>query len=406
MKSPAFNAFLVTALSIAAHSAQASATTDPVGAMMLEFPAESDTYVSLAFHRPEAFRGTVADVIVNADTIDVQVAGSPDWAADAFTSGNDTYYMLIANGPLDGNNQPDADESQEGAWVTVTGNGTDTLTFDRTEFEYAISDSTDLLDLNGDNTNDDGVTIKVIPFWTPASLFPDTSEIETAAFPFSPGNATRLLIPRKAGSGSDQQEYNDSIGVNKTFLIDFMYVSQVGVETWRNASLVSDTTDYANYVLLPDSNVIVRNSHPTRSLNVVHYGAVGLTAFRVQVGTFEPGTQQDNPIAYPFPVSKTLSELNLFESGAIRPSNFSFSPNGDQLLVYSNNQTKLNPTPSAFYHYASAPVAGWYTLAGVSADDATIEPGDTLVVRRNSDQTPTQADWIYLPDTIKDVSSR
>jgi uncharacterized protein (TIGR02597 family) len=165
---------------------QTSVTTDPVGFTATSCLSQSDTYVGIAFTRPAEFNGTIQAVSSNpANTLTVNSV--PGWVSDQFVYAAGTqskhYYVLLGSG---GTFNP-----KEGHMFPVTGNGSNTLTVDTT-----------IEDLSGVTAN---TRIALIPYWTPATVFPASNAgISFTATTSPPTFQTLLRIPDYSAAGIKQ----------------------------------------------------------------------------------------------------------------------------------------------------------------------------------------------------------
>ena len=158
-----------------------SATSEPVGFTTTSLLANSDTMISIPFTRVPEFAGAVQSISGNVIT----VADTPGWTTNQFVyvAGLQpkTYFVLIGEGA--------APNPKEGHSYFVTANGTNTLTVDT---------STDTL--SGITA---GMRVIVIPYWTPATIFPASD----ASVSFTPTTSTssyktQLLVPNNTASGT------------------------------------------------------------------------------------------------------------------------------------------------------------------------------------------------------------
>jgi uncharacterized protein (TIGR02597 family) len=367
-----------------------AATTEPFGVVNLTFDKQSDTYVSLSFHRTAVFRGTIADTSVGADTVEVTVSGTPNWGADVLVDGNDTYYMLVCDGPLNAEGQP-AEGSQEGAFVTVIGNGSNTLEFDADEFNFAITDRSDLLDANGDQTPGDGVLIKLIPYWTLATLFPDQQGIVPRTSNSGLGYS-EVMLPFVPDANNPDSVGVGEVGKDRALQKRYYYYDDPvsdNFDGWYDTQDESQTVDHAP--INPSVFLLVRNVS-NEDLSVIHYGAVYLNAIRVPIGNLMANTAQDNAVGFSVPVPTKLKDLNLVP-GVIQPATDG-NPNADELIVYTDDLTGIEKAASHRFTYYDG--FGWYDNLDNEADDFEIQPGDALVIRKRVVDSPSFVWWTYL----------
>ena len=317
--------------------AQTSPTTDPVGFIVISCLAPSDTYVSIPFARSSEFTGTIQSA--SGDTLTIN--GTPGWTNNQFVyaAGSQLkhYYVLIGNG---GTTNP-----KEGHIYQVTGNGSNTLSIDTT--------SDNLIGIVG-NTQ-----VTVIPYWTPATIFPASD----AGVSFTPTNSpptyqTLLRIPNYSAPG-----------INQPYAAEYYFNNGA----WR---LVSDglnnPPDRGDNPLLPDGYFVVRNANgaptlPLRALGSVLMKKVALPLFAAQVG------KQDNPVAMIRPVGISLDATGL------APIDNSFVQN-DQLLLFNNARRQFDKRPYKTYTYND----GWRLTSDPTGDHGkdVIPAGSAIIVRK------------------------
>ncbi len=167
-------------LAFASASLADSVVTDPVGFTTTSLVTNSDTLVATPFTRPQSFVGTVASASGNILTI----SGSPGWTTNQFvyvqgTQPNRYYALLGAAGTAN---------PKEGHKYTITANAASTLTVDTTAD-----------DLTGVPAN---TQVVIIPYWTPATLFPASdSGVSFTPTTSPPTYKTLLRVPNYAAVG-------------------------------------------------------------------------------------------------------------------------------------------------------------------------------------------------------------
>ena len=145
--------------------AQGTATTGSVGAISFSAAAQSDTIVSLPLHRAHSFRGAVASASGAQLTLE-----QASFAEDAF---NHRFYLLVESG------------AGEGRWFPIADTSGATLT----------------LDLDGDASPtffNPGTAVRIIPFWTLDTVFPDGRGVNASG---SLLPASRILLPDTSRAG-------------------------------------------------------------------------------------------------------------------------------------------------------------------------------------------------------------
>ena len=317
--------------------AQTSPTTDPVGFTTTSCLARSDTYVSIPFTRPSEFIGTVQSAGGNVLTIN----GAPGWSNNQFvyapSSQRKHYYVLIGNG---GTTNP-----KEGHIYQITGNGSNTLSINTT-FDNLIGIVA--------NTR-----VTVIPYWTPATIFPASD----AGISFTPTNSpptyqTLLRFPNYPAPG-----------INQPYAAEYYFNSA----SWR---LVSDgfnnPPDHGDDPLLPDGYFVVRNANGAPTLPLRAFGSVLMKKVAVPLFSAQTG-KQDNPVAMIRPVGVSLDATGL------APIDNSFVQN-DQLLLFNNARRQLNKHPYRIYTYND----GWRLSTDPIGDHGkdVIPAGSAMIVRK------------------------
>lgn len=364
---PRYKVSLAVALcvcSIRATLAQTFVTTDPVGFATTSCLANSDTYLALAFTRPPEFTGTVASVLGSIVTIN----GTPGWSANQFVYTAATqskhYYALIGSGG--------ASNPKEGHFYVVNANGSNTLT----------------LDTSADNLAGVVANTKVtlIPFWTPATIFPSSDAgVAFTATTSSSNYKTLLRIP----NGS-------AVGINQSYAAVYFFSSNVDSSSnnvgWR---VVGDNlTSHDDDPVLPDSYFAVRNNNGAPTLPLTAAGSVLMSKFAVPLFT-QSTQQQDNPVAMIRPVSVTLDHTGL------TPFDGSFLPT-DQLLLFDNSVTGFDKSPSAIYTFDS----GWKKSGDGNVDHNKdlIASGSAMLVRKAAAAGGKTSYWVNSPTYITATS--
>jgi uncharacterized protein (TIGR02597 family) len=326
--------------------------TDPVGAVVINLPANTDTNVSLTLLRP----AVVQSAIQSADP----AAKSLSFGANLFTVNElvyavdvqpNTYYVQVTSGPM------------EGQFATVLSNTANTI---MTDFEEVVLDMVAA-----------GDTVAIRPYWTLGTLFPaadaGVSFIASTNNLLS-GRRSELLVPDTA-----------SVGLNKSSAATYFFNGY-----WRQVGNVGANQN--DLPLLPDTYITHRSRSATATQLVIagavmtHYHAIPMvrTAF----------TANDVAVGLPVPIDIKLSELNLVGEG--RPFQVSTnnlqSGRGDELLIYLN-------TPTGGYNKASAATYffnGYWRRVGAVGDnqnDYPIPAGSALKVRLKANPEPSIVDW-------------
>ncbi len=342
-RSVAFVSVPAGILAFTSFVAAQSITTDPVGFVKTPLLGSSDTYASSPFTRPPEFIGAISSAVGNTIT----VASAP-WTANQFVYVAGTqpkhYYALIGPG---GGTDPKA-----GHTYAITGNGPNTLT-------VATSASNDLSGITA-NTQ-----VLVIPYWTPATVFPATdANVSFTPTTSSAAYKTQIRVP----------DYT-APGINLAYSPVYFFSNNVDGTSnnvgWR---LVGDnTTDHGDDSLLPDGYFVVRNSNGAPTLNLTSLGTVLLKKVAAALLSLM-GQAQDNPAGLVRPLDVALDATGL------NPIDGSFVA-GDQLLLFDNTLVGFDKTPSATYHYDTRwRLAGDSTLADRGSD--VIPSGNGFIIRK------------------------
>jgi uncharacterized protein (TIGR02597 family) len=372
--------FSACALLLVSHgTAQTIATTDPVGFTKTSCLSNSDTLVSLPFTRAPEFVGAISGVAGNVIT----VSGSPNWTPNqqfVYAAGSrpNHYYALIGGG---GSSNP-----KEGHYYPITDNGSNTLTVTTTTAN----------NLTGITAN---TQVLVIPYWTPATVFPASDvNISFTATTSTASYKTQILVPNAAAAG-----------VNLPYLPAYFFSNNVdGTSSnvgWRVVG--NNTTDRGDDVLAPENYFVIRNANGAPTLPLTSVGSVLTKKFAV--GLITSATQaQDNPVAMVRPVDVTLNSTGL------GPADGSFvatqSPRDivnlkrvamDQLLLFDNAEAAIDKQPSKTYYYLSAigKANGW-KLSGDGLTDHgndLIPAGSAILIRKAKTAVAQTVFWTNAP---------
>lgn len=312
-----------------------SVVTDPVGFTTTSCLSNSDTFVSNPFTRPAVFLGAIA----SSSGSTISVSGAPGWLTNQFvyTQGSQPnhYYALIGAGT--------PSNPKEGHFYAITGNTASALTLDTTND-----------DLSGIPPS---AKVSVIPFWTPATIFP-ASDANVSFTPTTspPAYKTLLRVPNYSAAG-----------INLPYASEYYFNSGA----WQRVSPAGVGNDDP---LQPDGYFVVRNSNGAPTLPLTNLGGVLLKKTSTLLATAaSPG--QDNPLGIIRPLDVSLNAAGL--SSVFGPS--------DQLLLFNNAVAAFDKTPSAIYTYDSHwRLSGDPTAADHGGD--LIPQGTGFVVRRVAGQ--------------------
>jgi uncharacterized protein (TIGR02597 family) len=352
---------LAALLLIAALPAVAqSVTSDPIGFNKVSCLSNSDTIVGVPL-RKEGSQSTklAADPVVAGDSATLAVTAT--LGAGQFTK----HYAKFVGGAKDGH------------WYDITANDTNSIT----------------IGLNGDTLTGAVAAdpLVIAEHWTLGTLFdpaiattdPTTTghaivaSLGTLAFQ----RRTEILLPDLAGTG-----------VNRAAASKYYIVSG----EWR---LSGDPTN-ANkneLILNPDSYFIIR--HPatvTANTTFRSLGEVETKNWTIALASLTTG-QQDTYISLLRPVPVTLSELNLWQSGAFVASAGTLAfQRRDVLLVFDNATAAQNKSASATYYHNGT---NWLKVNdGTTVHDSTVIPaGFGFIVRKYMTATGATSFWKNIP---------
>jgi uncharacterized protein (TIGR02597 family) len=329
-------ACLSCALNVISLPAQVSVATDPVGFTTTTLLGGSDSLVSIPFTRPPEFIGAIASASVNTITL-----ASSSLTPSQFLYGgaqHNHYYALI--GPITGTG------TKEGHTFQITDNSANSLT--------VLTGSDDLSGIPA-NTQ-----VQVIPYWTPATIFP-ASDANVSFTPTSSPSSyqTLLRVPNYSASGIDLP-YSAEYYFNNN--------------AWQRVSPSGDGSDDP---LLPDGYFVVRNANGAPTLPLTNIGSVLLRKLALPLTA--TSQQQDNPVSMVRPVNVALDATGL------GPGDNSFGA-GDQLLVFNNAAAGFDKSANATYYYdTAAAIPGWRLTGDSTPSDrgADIIPAGTgFVIRK------------------------
>jgi uncharacterized protein (TIGR02597 family) len=260
---------------------------------------------------------------------------------------------------------------------------------------YTIQSNTSntlTLDLAGDDISGivSGASVSVTPYWTLGTLFPSGNGVSGAASHGS--RPTELLI------------YNITTpGINLSSTGTYYYYSGAnnGGPGWRmvggGVSAIRN-----NDVLPPDSFMIYRQNNSTANTFQV-VGNVHTKPFATILSTLQSNTAQDNYVAFPIAADMTLSQTQLYQSGAFLGSS-SHGSRVDQLLIFDNSATGLNKSSISTYYYytgTSNGGPGWRMVGGgvntIRDNDVVCKSGQGFVIRKAAQSSAVSVALKFTP---------
>jgi len=209
----------------------------------------------------------------------------------------------------------------EGRKFDVTLNSNNTITVDPDHLEDDASEEENIETLMNGALDSDNFEIR--PHWTLDTLFPNGE-----GFPVS----TEFFSP----SGIIQAREARSVGINIPASIGYIYLdaSDDSFDGWYLSGLIGNVVagnrEDDRILRSEDFYVLRNNTNTAFNLNVVGDVPTTDTVNLITSNLVE----QDNHVSLAFPIELTLSESNLFESGAFNASTRLVGPDGDILQVY------------------------------------------------------------------------
>ncbi|MFZ2278596.1 MAG: TIGR02597 family protein [Prosthecobacter sp.] len=352
----------------------AQVTTAPVGFNTVTALGNSDTRYSIPLQRPSVYQGLVQSVSGNVIT----VQGLPGWTSGQFLyvagSQTNTYYVT----PTSGNKM--------GMFYTITANAADNGTANTTTLTVDTAGDT-LDDVSGIVTGD---SLSIVPYWTLDTVFPGQVGITTTTSISGAGSMTRIFIPDPT-----------SAGVDLAATISYYYYSGTGFggAGWRRSGggLTNKKNDD---ILSPDSYVIIRQDGVATNAAITVAGGVPTSARSYVIGTRAANTDQDNAIAVDVPIPLTLTQSNLFESGAFAGTTSISGASGDKLLVFDDTTAAIDKAAvKSYYYYTGTGFggAGWRLQGGglttIRNNDVVFQPGAGYNIRKQGTGAVSTLIW-------------
>lgn len=361
-------------LSLLSGAAQAQVTTSPVGFNTIVALGNSDTRFSIPLQRPSVYQGLVQSV--SGSVITVQ--GLPGWTLNQFSyvSGTqtNTYYVT----PTTGN--------KIGMFYTITANAADSGTANTTTL--TVNSDGDTLDNSSGILNGDSISI--IPYWTLNTVFPGQVGITSTTSASGAGSMTRIFLPDPT-----------SAGVDLAATISYYYYSGTGFggAGWRRSG--GGLTNIKNDdILSPDSYMIIRQDGISSNATITVSGGVPTNTRSYIIGTRAANTDQDNAVAVDVPVPLTLTQSNLYESGAFVGTTSASGATGDKLLVFDDTVAAIDKAAvKSYYYYTGTGFGGpgWRLQGGglstIRNTDVVFQPGAGYIVRKQGTSTAATVVW-------------
>ncbi len=328
--------FILLSLFGAAAQAQ-QVTTDPVGFVSVNVPANSDAVIAVPLNRASVFKGVIQSISGSVLTI---AGTSPGWATNSFVqslpSQTDTYSVLIATG------------TNEGMTAKITANSANTLTV-----QLGAGDSLSAVKTEEANGAGLGDHIDIMPHWTPSTLI--------SAVP----DGTELYAFDNTTPGQN---------VSPTTLLQFF----TGFGWFETVGF----TDQSNRPMLFGSGFILRNNSAS-AVSIALTGSVPMATNRLVLRTLAANTAQDQTIGYMSPVPTALSAVNL---GA---------QDNDELYLFDNSVSGKNKSPATLLVFFGGLWYNSITFAEVTST-TILQPGNAMIYRKTGTASPQNFVWQNL----------
>ncbi|MCB1228644.1 MAG: TIGR02597 family protein [Verrucomicrobiae bacterium] len=347
-------------VSLAAAQEPVDTAASPVaGFQEFDCQGSADTVISVPFERSVAFRGNAAAVAPgtsNARSLVITLAGGdPGWNADALAG---THFIRFSNGNAAGRQFP------------VAGNS-------GAEIEIEIPEGHPPLNAEA------GDPVDIVPFWTPASLFP----VATQATLHPSGG----LLPGQRGS--ELFVYPAGPVAPNASPDRVFFLTSTG---WFEAAAGIPAADDA--VIPPHAVLVIR--HPDGADATIFRPAALVNASPSGVVLeSRRGDTLDHHLSLSRPLPSTLGELNFL------PREFAPSPGlapaqrRDLLLVFSNAVPTHDPEPAATYFVKGGE---WFrveeTGPPVAAAGDSLPAGASFVIRKAPTLNHQTTVWTQDPN--------
>lgn len=359
----------------AAAPAQPLFTTDATVIVPVEVPAQRQSLLGMPGHAAPAAEATLTAVAGDTLTLTV-LSRDPRWEADQFVASKEqpaAHYALLMTG------------IGEGRAYTVTANGSDTLTLD------PAGDDLEATLTAGDR-------LRVIPYWTPATLLRGAEAVSGTA------NATYTPV-RRGGTGPDELWlYFASSRLSPYPDLQLYYYdgSDFGGPGWRAAGY-DPTEIFDHYPIATDAAFYYRNQGASTdplylcaSIQMAQFS----TVLSKELGRY----WEDNYVALTIAEGVTLAESALQEHPLFRPATSVRGTGGSMLIIPENTDRGSVANLYFYYDGASFGGPGWRkrgTPPTVILDDAEVfVPGQGCIVRFSGPDEGGAEYWTVLPDYL------
>lgn len=326
-----------------------------VGFMRFDCLANSDTRVSVPFHRAPRWAGKLSGNPTDQgnDTMRLTLAGNPAFAAGELTSAPHFLLCRDAAGP-------------EGRHFRIITHAAGHVDIEATPTELS-------------GLVQDGL-VSIIPAWTIQTLFPHATQ---NTFHASTGNLAN-------GRQSELHLFDTSTSGTDLAPARRFFVTASGWREIANGYPAADTV-----VIAPGQSFVVRHPANADATTFVAMDQVygGIVSVPVRVAN---GERQDTVVAPPRPVTQTLAELD-FGSVFEESPNTTPANRRDELHVYDNEATGQNKGPAAIYFRHLGAWVRDQETDFPNSDAVVIEPSSSLLIRKAAAANDTPLLWSNAP---------
>ncbi len=307
--------YLLFATLLATPAVFSQAKSDVVGYITLDCPANSDARWGLPMER----KSVASAVLSSAPASNILTSSSS--AFGDFTS-SESHYVMFTSG------------AKEGLIALITANTATSITVSPQTGQTLIGIvATDTFD--------------VIPFWTPITLFANTS------------------VP----AGTELQFFQSASSTAGANISSDLTLTFDGAN-WK-AGFLPDN----NYEIYPYEGFIVRNQSNSPISTIIE-GFVPTSNNYIGIDKLAPGLPQDNTFTLANPVNENIGGLT-----------FPQSSSGDEILIFDNSATGFNKSASTTLTFNGS---SW--MNGFLPANIELEGGHSFIYRRHfSNSTGTTA---------------
>jgi uncharacterized protein (TIGR02597 family) len=303
-------------LAMAAPLTAQTASTAPLGGMVIPLTPGADNLLGIPFTSLPVFSGPVHAIVDNdASTPNTHAINFPASVAAADASAWDgLHYIRFTSG------------AANGKYFTITTSTADGIIIDD------IGD-----DLSGVTPTD---TYSVFRYWTLASLFPPGQQ--TALVESTGNRATQrgstVILPDTVGEGINRA------GNRVFYLVEIDSTSTYEWRTTASGNAVSD-----DIVLIPDTYIIIRQPSTAGERSIIVSGAVSTATHTINV--HRSATQSnDNYLTMGRPVPMRLGDIGLhLGSNFLNSTGNRATQRGDTLMIWEN-PVGMNPAANRVFY--------------------------------------------------------